>query len=131
MNLPRIHRLVGLVVVLLFLLTGLYMRFRFPDLYASDEVVRYLFRANHVYILLSGLLNIGVGTYLVLHTQPWKRTLQFVGSALLIVASVVLLAAFFYEPPRAAPERLLTLIGIVCMLLGTIGHWPSRKINRR
>ena len=129
-NLPRIHRLVGLGTVLLFLLIGLYMRLRFPDLYEANETIRFLFRASHIYLLLAGLLNLGVGIYLVMHTVPRKRMLQGIGSALLLIAPVVLLVAFFVEPPHASPERLLTLIGVVCMLAGTFFHYPSRKINR-
>ena len=46
----RLHRWVGIVTVVVFLLTGLYMRWRFPGLYETDETIRYLFRANHIYL---------------------------------------------------------------------------------
>ena len=110
-NLQRIHRWVGIVTVIVFLLTGLYMRWRFPGLYQADETIRYLFRANHIYLLLAGLLNLGLGLYLTEQAERWRRMLQRAGSVLLVAAPVVLLAAFFYEPPQAMPERPVTRVG--------------------
>ena len=39
MTLSLAHRYVGITTVVVFLLTGLYMRFRFPELYDSDQSI--------------------------------------------------------------------------------------------
>ena len=49
------HLLIGLVGFAAFLGTGLYMARHFPGAYASDEAIRYMYRANHVYLLLASL----------------------------------------------------------------------------
>ena len=123
MNLKRIHRWTGIITVVIFLLTGLYMRWRFPGLYEGNESIRYLFRANHIYLLMAGLLNVGLGTYFVAHPAGWRRTLQNVGSALLLAASVILLVAFFLEPPQAMPERPVTAAGLFASLIGMGCHF--------
>lgn len=132
MNLKRIHQGMGLVTVAVFLATGLYMRWRFPGLYEGNEVIRYLFRANHIYLLLAGLLNVALGLYLSLHPARWRGRLQRAGSVLLLMAPVLLLAAFFAEPPVPAPERPLTAAGIFATGIGMLCHliatlYPTRR----
>ena len=73
MRISTIHRRLGFATVIVFLITGFYMKLKGPDLHGSNEVVRFLFRANHVYILLAGLVNLGVGFYVVPHARPWRR----------------------------------------------------------
>ncbi len=127
MGLAKVHRRVGVATVVVFLLTGLYMRLRFPELYDHNQVVRFLFRANHIYLLASGLLNIAVGTYLALQPGGWRRKLQVAGSLLYLAAPALLLVAFFYEPPQARPERYLTVIGVLVMLMATVCHMVGGK----
>ncbi|MCH6551358.1 MAG: hypothetical protein IH804_05005 [Planctomycetes bacterium] len=127
MGLDKVHRRVGVATVVVFLLTGLYMRLRFPGLYDHNQVVRFLFRANHIYLLASGLLNIAVGTYLALQPGGWRRNLQVAGSLLYLAAPALLLVAFFYEPPQARPERYLTVIGVVVLLVATVCHMVGGK----
>ena len=47
----KLHLIVGLAGVAVFLGTGVYMRTHFPALYAGNEALRYMYRANHVYLL--------------------------------------------------------------------------------
>ena len=104
-----LHVVVGSITVLAFVLTGQYLEHNFPGLYASNEAIRYMFRANHVYILFSGLLNFTVGSYGVLSDDRWSRRMQQVGSWLLLVTPVLFAVAFFVEPPNGSPERPMTL----------------------
>ncbi len=127
MGFAKVHRRVGVATVVVFLLTGLYMRLRFPGLYDHNQVVRFLFRANHIYLLASGLLNIAVGTYLAMQPGGWRRNLQVAGSLLYLAAPVLLLVAFFYEPPQARPERYLTVIGVLVLLVATVCHLVGGK----
>jgi hypothetical protein len=122
----RAHRLVGMVGVLVFLSTGVYLASRFPALHGGNDGIRYQFRANHVYILLSSLINWGVGLYFVGKESGWRRGAQRFGSMLLLSAPAVLLAAFFIEPARGLPERPLTTLGMVLLLGGTVLHALGR-----
>ena len=102
------------------------MYLQFPELYAGNEVIRYLFRANHIYLLMAGLLNNTVGFYLVMETTPWRKTAQRVGSVLLLMAPVLLLIAFTFEPPQALPVRPITAAGLFAALFGVFCHGVAR-----
>ncbi len=39
------------------------------------EAIRFMFRANHIYILLAGLLNIGMGSYLIFNPKKVEEKL--------------------------------------------------------
>ena len=106
------------------------MRWRFPGLYESDETIRYLFRTNHIYLLMAGLLNLGLGLYFAEHPAGWRRTLQRVGSALLLAAPAILLAVFFLEPPHGAPERPITAAGRFASLTGMGCHFIATFLRR-
>ena len=120
------HWWVGFATVVVFLLTGLYLRWQFPEAYEANEVIRYQFRANHLYLLLAGLLHGVLGTYLSLHPQGWRRRLQILGSSLLLLAVPLLLWAFFTEPPQALPDRPRTTIALFLTLVGSLAHFLGR-----
>ena len=104
MPLRKLHFAVGLAGIVAFLVTGAYMNAGFPDLYAGNEILRYLYRSNHVYILLASLINVALGSLLV------------------IAAPVVLCFAFFLEAPVATPERVWTLAGVAALAAGIALH---------
>lgn len=118
----RLHLTVGLLTVALFLYTGVYMQTGFPELYLADETIRYQYRANHIYLLLAGLLNIVMGIYLSPNANKWGAFLQRLGSLPMILAPLLLIYAFFYEAPQGMPERSYTFFGVVCLLAGTLCH---------
>ena len=126
MSLRSLHIWVGVLGTLAFLATGLYMAFNFPELYGDREAVRYMFRANHAYILLASLINIALGIYRTNARAGWRGMLASTGSALLLAAPFVLLFAFFFEAPRGTPERIVTTLGILMLLLGVLAQWPNR-----
>ena len=102
------------------------MRLHFPEAYESNESIRFLYRANHIYILFSALINIAIGLNLPHQPLSWKRKLQTAGSLLLMTAPVLLIWAFFTEPTRGTVDRPLTHLGIVLTLLGIIAHLVTR-----
>ncbi len=63
MQLRKLHFVVGLAGVVAFVVTGPTCA-GFPDLYATNEVLRYLYRSNHVYVLLASLVNVALGVHL-------------------------------------------------------------------
>jgi hypothetical protein len=85
-----------------------------------------MYRANHVYVLLSSLVNVCIGLYSPGLRTGWRGRLGALGGALIIVAPLVLLYAFFYEAPKATPERTFTFFGVLMLLLGVGAQWPNR-----
>ena len=88
----------------------------------TDEGTRMMFRSRHIYILLAGLLNLGVGVYFTYWRERWRKILQITGSWLIIVATLLLIGAFFYEPTLKGLQRTLTLPGIVTLAVGVFCH---------
>lgn len=124
--LPKIHLLTGIATFLIFLGTGFYMQLHFPAIYLHNETIRYLFRANHIYLLFSGLLNVTLGINASFSDHEKRRKMQVLGSWLLLIAQGVLLTAFFIEPPQAEPERVITSLGIYLALGGVALHTLGR-----
>jgi len=119
----RLHLIFGVLVVVAFLLTGQYMDFQAPPVRElTDEGTRMMFRSRHIYLLLAGLVNLGVGVYFTYHRTRWRRTLQVAGSVLLILAPLLMTAAFFYEPTLRGLQRPFTLPGIVSLFAGVFLH---------
>ena len=122
MQLRKAHFVVGLAGVAAFLVTGVYMRAGFPDLYAADEVLRYLYRSNHVYALLASLVNLALGVHLTPPAPGWRATVSLLGSLLALASPAVLCLAFFVEAPVPTPERVVTLIGVAAVAAGITLH---------
>lgn len=131
MNHAAIHRYIGIITVLVFFITGVYMFFNFPGLYGDNQVIRFLYRANHVYLLFGGLLNVAFGLYVHFSDKKWQRYFQNAGSVMIQLGPIILLAAFYYEPSLASPERPWTTLGVTLLLAGTAFHvssgWFSQK----
>lgn len=126
-NLQRLQRSVGIAAVIAFLGTGLYMWINFPELYGPRDVIRYLYRANHIYLLFSGLLNIAVGFSGPPGLSGWKNNLSRGGSWLLLGAPAILLWAFIVELSTASPMRPLTFLGVALCLSGIVLQFIGRQ----
>lgn len=116
------HLIVGGFTVITFLLTGLYMRKNFPEIYGDNQTMRMMFRGSHIYILLVGLLNVALGSYLILSWETWKRILQVIGSVLILAATGMLIYAFFHEPFLSGIHRPVTFKAVIMLLIGVIAH---------
>ena len=119
------HLIVGILGVLVFLATGAVLLARFPEAYADNESIRYLYRANHIYILLASLINLVMGVYLAQPQGPVRRGFSVMGSTFMIFALVMLILAFFVEAPKATPHRLLTTMGVALIFAGAIAQIPA------
>jgi hypothetical protein len=118
----RLHLLVGAFVLVAFLLTGQYMDYLDVRSGALGETARAMFRSRHIYLLMAGLVNLGVGSYFAYRGRGWRRGLQLVGSALVLVAPALMLAAFFTEPGVPGLQRHFTLPAVVILSVGTLLH---------
>jgi len=126
----RLHLWVGAVVLLAFLLTGQYMDYLEVRTNALGETARVMFRSRHIYLLLAGLVNVGVGAYFAYRERGWRRRLQLLGSALIVVAPALMLAAFFTEPGEPGLKRHFTLPAVVILSSGTLLHALSGLRSR-
>ena len=116
----RLHLIFGLVLVFLFLLTGQYMEYVHNRL--LPDGARLLYRSRHIYLLLNALVNISLGLYVQYAASGWRRTLQIVGSVLIIVAPVFLMTGFFYEPSRGVDHTSIAPHGIFATAIGVLLH---------
>ncbi len=119
----KLHYGIGLISIALFILSGLHMFMHFPVLYEANEVIRYQYRANHIYILMAGLLNLFVGLYFQYAVGKWRLRLQALGSIALLIAPAVLYMAFNLEPQQALPARSLTVMGVKLCFVGGFFHF--------
>ncbi len=81
-----------------------------------------LYRTRHIFILLSGLLNLGIGTYLRARRDLRRRVCQWCGSAMIMVASALFVAGFFYEPTLSDLETPLSHWGAYVIVAGVLLH---------
>jgi hypothetical protein len=116
----RLHLIIGLTVVVIFLLTGQYMEYVHNRL--LPDGTRMLYRSRHIYLLLSGLLNLILGIYFVQQPRGWRRTVQIIGTILIVLSPGLLLAGFFYEPQRGPNQTMVAPLGIFSIALGTLMH---------
>jgi hypothetical protein len=118
----KVHLIFGVCVVIAFLLTGQYMDKHFHHLVDMPDAPRLLYRTRHIFILFSGLLNLGIGTYFTYRTEPWRRTVQLLGSFLIFAASLLFVIAFFYEPSRGDLRTPLSHYGMYAIAAGAVLH---------
>ena len=121
----KAHLIFGALIVVAFLLTGQYMDKYYNHLDGMPDGPRLLYRTRHIFILLAGLLNLGIGAYFSYRIQPWRRTLQLLGSLLIFVASFLFLIAFFYEPNLGDLHTPLSHWGTYTIAAGAVFHVVS------
>ncbi|HEX8141502.1 MAG TPA: hypothetical protein VF553_02835 [Pyrinomonadaceae bacterium] len=120
-----LHLIFGISVVVVFLMTGQYMDIYHNHLDGMPDGLRMLYRTRHIFILLAGLLNLGIAAYFSYRSQLWRKALQGLGSALIVLSSVLFIAAFFYEPRLADLYTPLSHWGTYTILAGTLCHLLS------
>lgn len=118
----KVHLIFGLVVVIIFLLTGQYMDKYFHHLVGMPDAPRLLYRTRHIFILLSGLLNLGIGAYFTYRTETWQRVTQLLGSLFVFTASLLFVIGFFYEPNRGDLRTPLSHYGAYAIAAGAVLH---------
>ncbi len=109
--------------------TGLYMDRVLDHLRDMDLGVRMVYRSRHIYILMAALIHGGVGAYY----RPVARLvwLQWIGSTLLIAATVGLLAAFVVDPNLPESRSPFSQLSIYGLAAGTALHLAAGLWSRR
>ena len=118
----RSHLIFGIIVFIIFLITGRFMRLDFPDKDIIPPDLRLLMRSRHIYILFSALIHISLGVYMQIRPQTWRRVLQYLGSFLLVVSSGLLLWGFIFETYVIQHFSDISRYGIYTSLAGVVAH---------
>jgi hypothetical protein len=117
-----LHLIFGMFLLVAFLLTGQYMDRYYNHMVGVPDGVRLLYRTRHIFILLAGLLNLGIGIYFSYGRQWWRKVLQWLGSGLIVIASLLFIAAFFYEPKLENLYTPLSHWGAYAIVAGIFCH---------
>jgi hypothetical protein len=118
----KAHVIFGILTVIAFLLTGQYMDKFYNHLHGMADGPRLLYRTRHIFILLAGLLNLGIGAYFTYRIERWGRTMQLLGSLLIFTGSLLFLIAFFYEPNLGTLRTPLSHWGTYTLATGAVLH---------
>jgi hypothetical protein len=94
----------------------------FHHLVGMPDAPRLLYRTRHIFILLSGLLNLGIGAYFTYRVEPWQRTMQLLGSLFIIAASFLFVIGFFYEPNLSNLRTPMSHYGTYAIAAGAVLH---------
>lgn len=125
-----IHRYYGLIVIITFLGTGMFMRFHQPPMSSFADSMRMLYRSAHIYLLMSGLLNFAFGT-----AGDRKETIvSVIGSIFLLIAPVLIFTGFCIESPRTVIDRPITAMGVYLVFAGSllrgISSWRQTRASK-
>ena len=75
-----LHNLTAGISFIVFLASGLYMMTNFPGIDKSNEVIKYVYKASHIYLLLASLLNMILGGYFESNNKRVDKIFQVIGS---------------------------------------------------
>ena len=121
----RFHLIFGLLLVIVFLLTGQYMDKVHNHLKGMADGPRMLYRTRHIFILLSALLHLGIGSYFTYRLERTRRILQLLGSLLITIAPVLFVIGFFQEPKMLGLYTPLSHKAMYLIAIGTLLHLLS------
>ena len=124
MSWPRLHWWVGTVTLVLFLLSGVYMRqvVRVPDL---EDLTRAVYRSRHLFILLAALANLALSA----GPQPTTGNQRLI-STLVLIAPQFLLTAFWVEPAQGIEAGPWSQLGLY-LLFGAAALLAIVQRHRR
>jgi hypothetical protein len=112
----------GIILLVVFLTTGRFMRWDFPDKEIIPQDFRILMRSRHIYILFSALIHLMLGAYLTIQPTVWRKVLQITGSIFLTLAGILLVWAFVHETYYLKGFSELSRQGIYFSLAGVLFH---------
>lgn len=129
--LGKIHFYFGIIIIIVFLLTGQYMHHNFDHLKNMELMNRALFRAGHLYILLFGLINVSLGSHFKISEMRFLKIIQLFGSVIIFSATFLVIYGFFTELPTDQIERPLTRNSLYLILFGVSVHGLISLISKK
>ena len=127
----RLHLWLGLGVVVVFLASGQVMRLREPPVADLEMELRMLFRSRHIYILMTGLVNVALGLGGALPASLWWRRIAVVGSVLVALAPLLAVAAFLFEAELFAAPGPLAILAVEAVFAGVLLRVLAAVLARR
>ena len=118
----RFHLIFGLMVAVVFLLTGQYMDRFYQHLLYMPDGPRLLYRTRHIFILMSGLVHLSLGSYFRFRSGGVRRAIQLLGSVFITISSVLFTIGFFYEPRMTGLYAPFSKAGVILIAVGTLLH---------
>jgi hypothetical protein len=122
----KLNLLFGILLLVLFALSGQYMQHVFKPEFENELVMRMQIRASHIYILFLSALN--VMSFLV--DLKGKKWLDYIFRNALIVSGTLSFLAFWTDHTGLLTERSVTLWMVISMLVGMgamLIHFLSEK----
>ena len=116
------HLIFGIVMFIIFAVTGKFMRVDFTDKDLISPDLRLLMRSRHIYILFSSLIHLTLGVYLTIHPAKWRKSFQYFGSFLLTLSAWLLLWGFIVETYQLQTFSEISRFGIYTSLAGVGFH---------
>ena len=130
-SINKINLFFGLLLFVVFLMTGYYMKEYFKPEHLNDLEQRLQIRSNHIYILFISLLNIALSMCRFNNTDKLTSYLDLGFRMLMILAGIVAFLAFCFEHTGEIGNRKLTLVTVI-LSLSSIGLLLLTEfINRR
>jgi glucan phosphoethanolaminetransferase (alkaline phosphatase superfamily) len=120
---------IGIAVVILFAITGQLMRHYYLNETAPD-VERLYRRSRHLYLLLVGLAQGGIGVYIIAHQHKIAHLIQWLATGLMTLGSACLIYAFFYEIPQEIIKTPVSRIAMYILLASAVLHLGSSLLNQ-
>lgn len=117
-----LHLIFGIILFVVFTVTGRFMRVDFPDKDLIPQDLRLLMRSRHIYILLSSLIHIVLGVYFQMRPRVWQKSLQIFGSTLIFAGSFLFVWAFVYETYTTKMFSEISRFALYATLGGTVFH---------
>lgn len=118
----RAHLVVGVLGLIAFVLSGLYMLLSHDGLRGMPNVPRLLYRTGHIYLLMATLLNLILGLYFQASAQRSHARMQALGSLGLMAGPFLLTASFLLESPPAQMDRPIAALAVYLALAGGVLH---------
>ncbi len=118
-----IHFYFGLAIITHFVITGLLMRMNFFSIESQDTLVRMMLRANHIYILFSGFINLLISYSL---KESKINSLYILPASIVILSTIGISAGFYIDPIKHRGlvsdliQRQLTGYSIQACFAGTV-----------
>ena len=128
--LNRIHKYAGILIVVIFLLTGQYMHLCHDHSANTPDLPRALFRTGNLYILLFGLINLSLGIYQTQLESTKARLFQKLGTITILIASVLCVYSFFAELPSTKIERPISRLSLYLVFGGVISHYLASSVSK-
>jgi hypothetical protein len=116
------HLGIGVVLFVVFCITGRMMRLDFPDKDLISPDLRLLMRSRHIYILFNSLIWLLLGAYFRPNARVVQRALQYTGSIFLLIAAGFLVYGWYIETYQLAHFSDLSREGIYLSVTGAGFH---------